>query len=171
MNLKRILAIGLSTLMLASLSACGDSSDDDKDKDKETTAEVTTEATTEAEESDSDISSVAGGDSQDLILQSLETGFKSSFGDDLDIYYEEDGNNYVINLWKDGLADALKEDGAADTWNSLIQSLPAAVTQMQDAIRQLDPEANITLNFVSDVDNEEVLLTIYNGEITYNAIQ
>lgn len=42
---------------------------------------------------------------------------------------------------------------------------------MTDPIRQIDSTANITLNILSDENQDDVLLTIYNGEVTFNAAE
>ena len=85
--------------------------------------------------------------------------------------YEEDTQNYVVSIWQDGLAANLANEAAADAWNTMIDTLVSAVGQMTDPIRQIDSTANITLNILSDENQDDVLLTIYNGEVTFNAAE
>lgn len=181
MKIKRILAILCSAAMLACLSACDDSSDDDSKKETtEATTEVVTEADiesksdSESEDDDDDIDSdidLNGEDPQELILNILQMGFESSFGENMSVDYEEDTQNYVVSIWQDGLAANLENEAAADAWNTMIDTLVSAVGQMTDPIRQIDSTANVTLNILSDENQDDVLLTIYNGEVTFNAAE
>lgn len=180
MKIKRILSIACSVAMLACLAACNDSSDEESKKETSETTEATTEIVTEADsDSDSDIDSdsdsdlgidLNGEDPQELILNILNMGFES-FGENKSVDYEEDAQNYVVSIWQDGLAANLKDEAAADTWNTMVDTLKSAVSQMTDPIRQIDPTANITLNILSDENQEDILLTVYNGEITFNAAE
>ena len=174
MKIKRILAIVCSAAMLACLSACNDSSDDDSKKETtEETTEVVTEADIESDSesaADSDID-LNSEDPQELILNILQMGFESSFGENMLVDYEEDTQNYVVSIWQDGLAANLANEAAADAWNTMIDTLVSAVGQMTDPIRQIDSTANITLNILSDENQDDVLLTIYNGEVTFNAAE
>lgn len=158
--------------MLACLAACNDSSDEDGKKETSETTEATTEIVTEADiDSDSDLGiDLNGEDPQELILNILNMGFES-FGENKSVDYEEDAQNYVVSIWQDGLAANLKDEAAADAWNTMIDTLKSAVSQMTDPIRQIDPTANITLNILSDENQEDILLTVYNGEITFNAAE
>lgn len=168
MNIKRILVIACSATMLACLSACDDSSDDDSKKEAtEETTEIVTEANSDG---DSDID-LNGENPQELILNILTMGFESSFGENMSVDYEEDAQNYVVSIWQDGLAANLENEAAADAWNTMIDTLKSAVSQMTDPIRQIDPTANITLNILSYENQEDILLTIYNGEVTFNVTE
>ena len=102
MKIKRILAIVCSAAMLACLSACNDSSDDDSKKETtEETTEVVTEADIESDSesaADSDIDADSDSDfdlnsedPQELILNILQMGFESSFGENMLVDYEEAG--------------------------------------------------------------------------------
>lgn len=172
MKIKRMLSIACSVAMLACLAACNDSSDEDSKKETSETTEATTEIVTEADiDSDSDLGiDLNGEDPQELILNILNMGFES-FGENKSVDYEEDAQNYVVSIWQDGLAANLKDEAAADAWNTMIDTLKSAVSQMTDPIRQIDPTANITLNILSDENQEDILLTVYNGEITFNAAE
>lgn len=181
MKIKRILAIVCSAAMLACLSACNDSSDDDSKKETtEETTEVVTEADIESDSesaADSDIDADSDSDfdlnsedPQELILNILQMGFESSFGENMLVDYEEDTQNYVVSIWQDGLAANLANEAAADAWNTMIDTLVSAIGQMTDPIRQIDSTANVTLNILNDENQKDILLTIYNGEVSYNII-
>lgn len=181
MNLKKLLAIAGSAAMLACLSACSDSKDDSsKEKETEATTEVVTEAPTEpetladADVADADADADLGLNSEnpeEMVLSILQMGFESSFGENMSVEYEEDAQNYIVSIWQDGLAENIDGAAATDAWSTMIDTLTSAVDQMISPIRQIDPDANVTLNILSDVNQEDVLLTIYNGEVTFNAAE
>lgn len=109
-------------------------------------------------------------ETQKLIVDILQSGFESSFGENMKIYYEEDKSNYVISIWQDGVAANLENEAAANAWSAMIDTLVSAVGQMTDPIRQIDSKANVTLNILNDENQKDILLTIYNGEVSYNII-
>lgn len=109
-------------------------------------------------------------ETQKLIVDILQSGFESSFGENMKVYYEEDKSNYVISIWQDGVAANLENEAAADAWSTMIDTLVSAVGQMTDPIRQIDSTANVTLNILNDENQKDILLTIYNGEVSYNII-
>lgn len=160
-KLKKSLAFIVSISMLATLSACNS---DNKDSSKEestveTTAEITTEAVTEEETTEAPTEATTEkpteplselSETQKLIVDILQSGFESSFGENMKIYYEEDKSNYVISIWQDGVAANLENEAAADAWSAMIDTLVSAVGQMTDPIRQIDSTANVTLNILND---------------------
>lgn len=109
-------------------------------------------------------------ETQKLIVDILQSGFESSFGENMKVYYEEDKSNYVISIWQDGVAANLENEAAADAWSTMIDTLVSAVGQMTDPIRQIDSTANVTLNILNDENQKDILLTIYNDEVSYNII-
>lgn len=175
--LKKTLAFITTISMLATLSACNS---DNKDSSKEeTTTEVITEAVTEEETTEAPTEATTEkpteplselSETQKLIVDILQAGFESSFGENMKIYYEEDKSNYVISIWQDGVAANLENEAAADAWSAMIDTLVSAVGQMTDPIRQIDSKANVTLNILNDENQKDILLTIYNGEVSYNII-
>lgn len=130
-KLKKSLAFIVSISMLATLSACNS---DNKDSSKEestveTTAEITTEAVTEEETTEAPTEATTEkpteplselSETQKLIVDILQSGFESSFGENMKIYYEEDKSNYVISIWQDGVAANLENEAAADAWSAMI---------------------------------------------------
>jgi len=169
-KLKKSLAFIVSISMLATLSACNS---DNKDSSKEestveTTAEITTEAVTEEETTEAPTEATTEkpteplselSETQKLIVDILQSGFESSFGENMKIYYEEDKSNYVISIWQDGVAANLENEAAADAWSAMIDTLVSAVGQMTDPIRQIDSTANVTLNILNDENQKDILLT------------
>lgn len=196
MKFKKILTVLLSVSMLACLSAC-DSEDSSSSKKEEIATETvaTEEQATEeeaaareevaeeeaaAEESEAADAAAIAEDAmadfdpenpEEAVLSILESGFATSFGENMEVTYDEAGTNYTISVWQDGFAAALDTEAGASTLNTMSDSLTSALQTMTEQIRALDEDANITFNFLSDVDQSEILLTIYNGEMTYNAAE
>ena len=105
---------------------------------------------------------------EETIIAVLKAGFEASFGENMKVTYDEKDSNYTISVWQKGFAAALDTDAGASAINSLSSQLESSLEQMTTQIRLLDSDANVTFNFVSDEDNNKILLTLYNGEMTYN---
>lgn len=104
---------------------------------------------------------------EDTIVTVLEEGFKTSFNDNIKIVYDDKDKNYEITVWQDGFSDALETEQGVKALDTLSTSLESVLDTMLTQIRVLDDDANLKFNFVSEKDNSKILLTIYNGEMTY----
>ena len=130
-RLKKSLAFIATIIMLGTLSACNSGNKDSSKEEStvETTAEIATEAVTEEETTEAPTEATTEkpteplselSETQKLIVDILQAGFESSFGENMKIYYEEDKSNYVISIWQDGLAANLENEAAADAWSAMI---------------------------------------------------
>ncbi len=151
----------------------------------EAATEAETEAATEAEieseteSNDSDSSGSAANQSisdlaknydnehpEKTIIPMLQMGFEVTFKDNLEITYEEDKSNYIVNVWMDGFGDMMGS-GDLSVLDSTCKSLEPSFKTMVDTIRRLDSDANMTFNFVNDKDKDEIFFTFYNDKMTY----
>ena len=105
---------------------------------------------------------------EETIIAVLKAGFKASFGENMNVTYDEKDSNYTISVWQNGFAAALDTQSGATTIENMSSDLESALEQMTTQIRLLDSDANVTFNFVSDEDNDKILLSLYNGKMTYN---
>jgi hypothetical protein len=108
---------------------------------------------------------------EETVLELLRGGFETSFGDNMDVTYDESNTTYNISVWQEGFATALETEAGADALNTLSDTLATALQSMTEQIREIDNDANIVFNFLSDQDQETILLTIENGEMTYSITQ
>ncbi|MBQ3566413.1 MAG: hypothetical protein IJA12_04460 [Oscillospiraceae bacterium] len=108
---------------------------------------------------------------QETVMSIFESAFATSFGENMEVSYDEAESNYIISVWQDGFAEALETEQGKTALEATSSTLETSLQTMTEQIRLMDAKANITFNFVSDLDQEEVLLSIYNGEITYSVIE
>ncbi len=108
---------------------------------------------------------------QETVISIFESAFAASFGENMEVSYDEAESNYIISVWQDGFAEALETEQGKTALDATSSTLETSLQTMTDQIRMIDSKANITFNFVSDLDQEEVLLSIYNGETTYSVTE
>ena len=104
-----------------------------------------------------------------LIVSILKENMQNGFGDNCNVEYNEELDSYVVSAWNDGLAEYAMFGEDLTEWNNLIDSLKSTSESLLTSIRQLDPDANITLNVLNDLNTDNVILTVYNGAVVYNA--
>ncbi|MGN0614250.1 MAG: hypothetical protein ACI4JB_10185 [Porcipelethomonas sp.] len=185
MKFRKIFAVLLASSMLVCLSACG-SNEESSTLEKEIRTETLPVETTETAESEisdvesevedeagsTDISSIAKlydpENPQETVIAILEQGFQASFSDNMKIEYDEKEKNYTLSVWQDGFDAALGTEAGTEALNSMSSKITSSLDTMTTQIRTLDTGANITFNFISDKDQSTPLITIYNGDITYN---
>ncbi len=139
-------------------------------KEQELLAEAEEEAAANAIAEDA-IANYDPENPEETVLSILKSGFETSFGENMEIAYDEADTMYTISVWQDGFAAALETDAGAQALNSMSEMLTTALQTMTEQIRMVDDDANITFNFLSDEDQNDILLTIINGEMTYNAAE
>lgn len=108
---------------------------------------------------------------QETVMSIFESAFAASFGENMEVSYDEAESNYTISVWQDGFAEALETEQGKTALDATSSTLETSLQTMTEQIRMIDSTANITFNFVSDLDQEEVLLSIYNGETTYSVTE
>lgn len=182
MKLKKILAALLSASMLVCFSACGEKENQSSESENEIATETVaveseepeTEETTEATEEEQDITmgepeiTVDSENPEQTVLAVLKEGFKSAFGENMEVTYDDETSIYSINVWQEGFASALETDAGVSALNELSSALTSSLQIMSEQIRVIDEDAAIELNFLSDLDQSVILLTIVDGEMTYN---
>ncbi len=104
---------------------------------------------------------------EETIIPMLKMGLEVSFKDNIEVTYDEAASNYIINVWMDGFADMIKMSGT-QTLDSNVTQLESSFSTMVNAVRMLDSDANVTFNFVSDKDKNEIFFTFYNDKMTYS---
>lgn len=175
-KLKKSLAFITTISMLATLAACNS---DNKDSSKEestveTTAEITTEAVTEEETTEAMVESteefsVTNTFITNFIQNSLEKSFDK---EDIKIEYEEKSNSYIISTChEDILASIIYakiDSDTSDAWNELVDAYVILSNNLFDYLQAFDNTASLTLNLTTDKTNDAPVLTVHNGEITYN---
>lgn len=81
-----------------------------------------------------------------------------------------------VKYWSDGVSAAvdLVKSGDPDKtvlWNKLISSEIKQCTIVMDALSSLNADYSVSWNILDDIDTSKVLLTIVDGEVTFNAAE
>lgn len=199
MKLKKVLAVLLSVSMLGVLSACGEKEESSSKKEEVATetvavdeeaeaeselSEAKAEAEAEAEKAEEEIEDanaeaalgdiVANYDAEnpeETVIGIIESGFGASFGENMKVEYDDSTSTYSIAVWQDGFAAAVETEAGLDALSSMSGTLESSLVTMTEQIRTLDSDANIKFQFVSDVDQSEVLLELENGVTTYSVAE
>lgn len=106
---------------------------------------------------------------KELIVSILKENMQKGFGNNCNVEYNEELDSYVVSAWNDGLAEYAMFSEDLTEWNSLINSLKSTSELLLTSTRELDPDANITLNILNDLNTDNVILMVYNGDVVYNA--
>ena len=151
--------------------------DYNKDEDEsDIFAEDNSKAADDKDDSDSlgdmDINGIVEGydaeNPEETVIEIIKAGLGASIGDDMRVDYDKSTSTYTIDVWQSGMAYAMSTQEGADALNSMIGTLESSLEYLTTQVRLLDDDANIVFNFVSDEDQKTPLLTIKNGQVTYN---
>jgi len=135
-----------------------------------TTAETTTTTTTTTYEADTD--SASSNSVSDTVIALISPVLDKSFPEENKIEYDSDLNVYNISVWHDGIAAELTLSGTDHTsWDNLVSQYEELCNSLWNVVKAIDPDANVTLSILNDLNKDNVLLMIYNGVTFYNAAE
>lgn len=110
--------------------------------------------------------------SPDMIKSVLELTISQNFSD-YKIDYQEELNEYVISLWRDGITEGATlavSSGDRTSWDNMVTSLKEMCNSFMDTINTLDPDANITVEVLNNLNTENRLLIIFDGIVMYDYV-
>lgn len=111
--------------------------------------------------------------SSDSVCSLLQIALNSSYKDSSSVEYQKDSKTYVISLWKDGIALGLStintNETARNAWENLKQSMIALSSSAQETVKNVQPDAHVTVMVLNDNDHTKTLLTVLDGVIIYDA--
>lgn len=142
----------------------------------EKVTEPPTEPETEAKKADNNNSKADIELDRDTIKKVLETSMAQGFDEDsFSVDYNEELDSYVISMWQENFTAmiALSKDDPSvkENWDTMVETLTSTSEQMLESVRTMDPDANITINILNDINKDNTLLMIYNGAVVYNELE
>ncbi len=142
----------------------------------EKVTEPPTEPETEAKKADNNDSKADIELDRDTIKKVLETSMAQGFDEDsFSVDYNEELDSYVISMWQENFTAmiALSKDDPSvkENWDTMVETLTSTSEQMLESVRTMDPDANITINILNDINKDNILLMIYNGAVVYNELE
>ena len=104
-----------------------------------------------------------------LIENTLDDNFEN-----FEVYYE---NGIIfVNVWQDGIAGAAMVASSGDqeflaSWDDLISSQIRLSNSLDDLVEALGlTDVSVAINVLNDMNTENVLLTVMNGIVFYDAV-
>ena len=88
-----------------------------------------------------------------------------------DVSYEEEGNIYYIKVNTSGtaaLATMAKSGTKVEEWNSVIDSMTDLCNTIYDTIKEFDPNVNVSVMVMNDLNPDNALLGIVNGVVLFD---
>lgn len=172
MKMKKLLALLLAILMMASLVACGSSDKDDKDDKKKEDSSYNDKDKDNDEDEDEDEGKKETGKqnasiksyinaNKDELLESMEDSFATSSGLTCTSDIEVIGNGFVIYININELDDVDK--ATKDAMQDAYDALDSTFEGMLDSLKTELEEIEYFEIQVCDVDGD-VLATIHAGE-------
>ncbi|WP_405345939.1 hypothetical protein [Ruminococcus sp.] len=136
-----------------------------------TTATAAVPSTTSISEINTDAGNAFTPDS---IVSLLKIALSSSSDTvETNVSYSEEGNNYIIYVKTDGVAllATLAQNGTdVESWGKVVESMKDLSKSMSDTVKELDPEAHVTVMVLNDLNTDNTLLTILDGDVITNAV-
>lgn len=182
--MKKMIIITLC--MFATMNGCGrltSLSSSSVSNENETTVVMTTEASIIASTEKTTMlqtttqltpsSSIKKEIPKSMVCRVLANEFSKSFGENVEVHYQENVDNYVIMFWQDGIAaevEAIPDDqSASSAWSGLSSSLCITCSTLLKTIQPSQPNAHVTIMLLNDKDHSATLLTILDGKVIFNA--
>ena len=111
----------------------------------------------------------------DAIMDILSLSLSQNFGEG-NYTLEYDDTTVTLNLWGDnvsiGAAFAANGDKSSkELWDTLVESHKDMCNNIMEEIKSCGIENySVKVNLLNDLNKQEVLLTILNGEVVYDAV-
>ena len=129
--------------------------------------EATSEETTTAEsEEETDI------DTHESVRQLIEA-VSAMYFQDITVTYDEETDSYIVNVCQEGVASDLTAVRAGtlerSTWDQVVDTMVDDCNSMKSVVETAELDSNVMLNILNDQNRDNVLLSIINGTVIYNA--
>ena len=165
----------LSALILC-LGLCGCNSDDKDSSKVESIVETTEQETTEAPQDTipSTQETTHNFSNEATIVQFIQSSLENAFNkDDITIEYDKNSNSYIAHTYHEDLVSSIVftkiNTELENDWNGLVGAYTLTGQNIFEYIQECDSTANVILNLTTGKKEENTaVLTISNGEVTYN---
>lgn len=127
---------------------------------------VQEETTTAESEEETDI------DTHESVRQLIET-VSAMYFQDISVTYDEETDSYIVNVCQEGVASDLTAVRAGtlerSTWDQVVDTMVDDCNSMKGVVEKAELDSNVMLNILNDQNRDNVLLSIINGTVIYNA--
>lgn len=113
-------------------------------------------------------------DSYSVFLASLDSSLRQSYGNNYIL--SDNGKVLSISIWKNGLATeaemAISNGGEElDSWSSMRSAIQTLADTIYQALGQTSDQRHVELNLLNDTNTDNVLLSFYDAECVYDAVE
>lgn len=113
-------------------------------------------------------------DSYSVFLASLDSSLRQSYGNNYIL--SDNGKVLSISIWKNGLATeaemAISNGGEElDSWSSMRSAIQTLADTIYKALGQTSDQRHVELNLLNDTNTDNVLLSFYDAECIYDAVE
>ena len=133
-----------------------------------TLSETTVQEETTAAESEE----VTDIDTHESVRQLIET-VSAMYFQDISVTYDEETDSYIVNVCQEGVASDLTAVRAGtlerSTWDQVVDTMVDDCNSMKGVVETAELDSNVMLNILNDQNRDNVLLSIINGTVIYNA--
>ena len=103
----------------------------------------------------------------------IEPGLKKGWGNNY--YTEWNKNTYIINVWAEGTAEAavyakLGNEEVLNSWTKLVDATCSTSTTLKETALTNGLNIDVQINILNDTNLDRVLLTVFNGEVSYDVL-
>lgn len=121
-----------------------------------------------------EVSKAQAADSYSVFLAGLDSSLRQSYGNDYIL--SDNGKELSISIWKNGIAaeaeQAISDGGAEmDNWTSMRSAIQTLADTIDQALRQTSDLRHVRLNLLNDTNTDNVLLSFYDAECIYDAVE
>ena len=113
-------------------------------------------------------------DSYSVFLASLDSSLRQSYGNNYIL--SDNGKVLSISIWKNGLATeaemAISNGGEElDSWSSMRSAIQTLADTIYQALGKTSDQRHVELNLLNDTNTDNVLLSFYDAECIYDAVE
>ena len=103
----------------------------------------------------------------------IEPGLKKGWGNNY--YTEWNKNNYIINVWAEGTAEAavyakLGNEEVLNSWTQFVDATCSTSTTLKETALTNGLNIDVQVNVLNDRNLDKVLITVLNGEVLYDVV-
>ena len=109
------------------------------------------------------------------ILAAMEEKLKDSYGPNYTLTHDDSA--VQIGVWRDGVADAAVyahngDESYLSRWRTLVSTIQSLSSTLSDTLNTAGIEnRQVILSVVNDQNRDNVLLTVTDGQVTYNWVE
>ena len=130
-----------------------------------------------SEEPPADSGSTASPDDESMnaAISMISLALSNGFKDKYTVVPSDDGSYIIVSVWTDGIAQgamaaASGDESALSAWNTLRDSMITLQKSLDSLVKSMNLDAPVMLHILNDQNKSNSLLSVFHGEIIYDAV-